>query len=280
MYLAGIPFPQIDPELFSIGPLSIKWYGLAYVAGFLLGLTYVNRLITDKRLWRNEKTMLAPVSLKNVDDLLLWCVVGVIVGGRLGFLLFYGLVYQADYYLSNPMRMIATWEGGMSFHGGFLGVVVAVIIYARRKNIDMFRIGDVIAGAAPIGLFFGRIANFINAELWGRETEMPWGVLFPGHETPRHPSQLYEAFLEGLVLFIIIRWLAYRYDAFKRPGLLTGVFFAGYGAARFFVEFLRDSEHRFLGEDHWFTMGMALSLPMLIVGGAFIYRAYKQPPVR
>ena len=253
MYFA-IPLPQIDPVLFSIGPLAVRWYALSYVAGVVLGWQLLRRraaVSTDE------------LSADNIDDFLVWATIGIILGGRLGYVFFYNF----QYFLANPSEILATWRGGMSFHGGLLGVVVAVLLFCRRYKLSPLILGDMLACVAPIGLLFGRIANFINGELYGRVTEVPWGVVFPyaGPE-PRHPSQLYEAFLEGLVLFVIlnIMWRSQKVRA--NCGVLTGTFIAGYAAMRMIIELFRqpDSQIGFLTLGS--TMGQWLSVPMLIIG--------------
>jgi phosphatidylglycerol---prolipoprotein diacylglyceryl transferase len=278
--LLALPFPNIDPELFSVDlfgvHLALRWYALAYVAGLLLGARYVAWLCARPRLWGGA----APMPARRTEDLLTWMVLGVILGGRLGFVVF----YQPAYFLGHPGQILAVWQGGMSFHGGFLGVVVALLAFSRRNGFDAIRLGDAVAAATPIGLFFGRIANFINAELWGRPTDAPWGVVFPGAECPsgwpeacaRHPSQLYEAGLEGIAVGLLIL-LAIRRGALAVPGRTTGLFLAGYGTARIFVEAYRQADAQFVTQDNpyghvlqlgeWgLTMGQCLSLPMLAAG--------------
>lgn len=277
MYAAAIPFPAIDPVLVEIGPLAIRWYALAYIAGLVLGWRYVVRLMRREDIWGRRG---APATADDIDDLLTWVALGVILGGRLGYVLF----YNPGYYLANPLQIPVLWEGGMSFHGGFLGVILAIVGFARKRGIPLFSLGDSIAAAAPIGLFFGRIANFINAELYGRATDVPWAVLFPvppdGHLEARHPSQLYEAALEGLLLFLVLRLLTHRRDALERPGLVTGVFLIGYGLSRIVVETVRepDAHIGYLVPLGWtgVTMGMVLSLPMVLIGLWFALRAKGQ----
>jgi phosphatidylglycerol---prolipoprotein diacylglyceryl transferase len=257
--IAAIPFPAIDPVAVEIGPIAIRWYALAYIAGILLGWRY---LLQFNR-WH-------PVmERRDIDDFLLWATLGIILGGRLGFVLF----YAPGYYVANPSEILFVWQGGMSFHGGLLGVVLAVAIFARRRQIELLPLADMVACAAPIGLFFGRIANFINGELYGRVTDVPWAVVFPhaGPE-PRHPSQLYEATLEGLLLFLLLLILARRPAVRARPGMLAGVFFFGYGAARTFVELFREPDG-FLGG---LTMGQALSVPMVLAGLGLIGLALRR----
>jgi phosphatidylglycerol:prolipoprotein diacylglycerol transferase len=276
-----MPFPDIDPALVSFNvlgvELAIRWYALAYIAGLALGAVYVARLCARPALWGGA----APMPPRRAEDLLTWMILGVILGGRLGFVLF----YQPAYYLANPAEILAVWRGGMSFHGGFLGAVVAIAGFARANGYDAVRIGDAVAAAAPIGLFFGRIANFINAELWGRPTDAAWGVVFPNAPCPppwaeacaRHPSQLYEAGLEGALLGALLFW-AIRRGALAMPGLVIGLFLAGYGLARVFVEAFRQADSQFvtpgnpaghvvrLVADVGLTMGQVLSLPMVFAG--------------
>jgi phosphatidylglycerol:prolipoprotein diacylglycerol transferase len=280
MFALLIDFPNIDPVIFKLGPLAVRWYGVAYISGILLAWYYANRLIVTPGLW-TAKTGKAPLTKAGVEDMIFWCTIGIIAGGRLGFVLFYAFPYETEAYLAQPWRIFAIWEGGMSFHGGLLGVCLATYLFARKNNIDLLRLGDFVTGVVPFGLGFGRLANFINGELYGRPTDVPWAMIFPQarDNTPRHPSQLYEAFLEGLVLFLLIRLLMTHTKALERKGQLVGVFLAFYGGASILVEFFRDSEHRFFGPDHWLTMGMALSSVMILVGGFLIYRSLtSQPP--
>ena len=250
-------FPVIDPVAFSLGPLSVRWYALAYMAGLILGWYLLRRRITSGR------SSLSPAQL---DMLLNLSVVGILLGGRLGYVLF----YQPQYYAAYPAEILKIWQGGMSFHGGFLGVCIIILLTARLYRLDWRDIGDDVAYVAPVGLFFGRVANFINAELYGRVTDSPFGIIFPGAgPLPRHPSQLYEAALEGVVLFILLALIQHRYRA-TRPGLLMAVFFAGYGLARFVIEFVRepDAHLGFIidGAMIQLSMGQLLSLPMLLIG--------------
>lgn len=266
--LAILPFPQIDPVIFQIGPLAVHWYGLAYVAGILIGWYYARRLVQNTSLWRNGEPA---ATLAQLDDFLLWAAGGIVLGGRIGYILFYDL----GSVLENPIRALEIWNGGMSFHGGFLGTTLAMIIFARRNGIAIWSMFDIVAAVVPIGLFFGRIANFVNGELWGRLSSMPWAMVFPtGGPFARHPSQLYEAALEGLVLLAVIAWFIYRRHALKSPGLVTGIFVLGYAASRIFVEFFRepDAQIGYLAGG-WLTMGMLLSLPMALVGIWAIARA-------
>jgi phosphatidylglycerol:prolipoprotein diacylglycerol transferase len=256
-----IPFPNIDPVLISFGPVAIRWYALAYIVGLLIG-------------WRLMRRMaLRPpeaATLEDVDDFLVWATVGVVLGGRLGYVLF----YNAAYYLENPLAIFAIWQGGMSFHGGLLGVLVALVLFCRKRKIPLLLFADRLACVTPVGLFFGRIANFINGELFGRVADVPWAMVFPrGGPHPRHPSQLYEAFGEGALLFVALMWLARDERLRRRPGLLTGVFLAGYGVVRAVGELYRqpDAHIGFLGFGT--TMGQWLSLPLLIAGLYLIGRA-------
>lgn len=254
MSLLAIPFPGFDPVLVEIGPLAIRWYALAYIAGLLLGWLLLKRIVQ-----RPGWTLTA----EQIDDLLFYATLGIILGGRLGFVFF----YHPGYYLSNPLQILAVWQGGMSFHGGLIGIIVACWLFARRHGIGFLEIADAVAVVAPIGLFFGRIANFINAELWGRVTTMPWGVIFPGAgPEPRHPSQLYEAFLEGLVLFVVLQIMARGARDPATAGKLGGVFLAGYGLARFTVEFFREPDAHLGYLLGFLTMGQLLSLPMIAAG--------------
>jgi phosphatidylglycerol:prolipoprotein diacylglycerol transferase len=291
--MSYIPFPDISPELFSfeVGGFSfaLRWYALAYIAGLVIGWRLVVALMRRPALWRAG----APMRPEQVEDLLTWIILGVILGGRLGFVLF----YQPGAYLTDPLAALRIWEGGMSFHGGFLGVVAAAWIWAGRNGVARMELADALAVATPAGLMLGRIANFINAELWGRPTTMPWGVAFPGvaaQDCPgvvgicaRHPSQLYEAALEGLVLGLVLLWLVFRRGWLKRPGQVTGLFVAGYGAARFFVEVFREADAQFITPDNplghvlrlgeaGLSMGQLLSLPMVLAGIALIVAARRR----
>jgi phosphatidylglycerol:prolipoprotein diacylglycerol transferase len=268
----AIPFPDFDPVLVQVGPVAIRWYGLAYVAGILLGWVYARVIVRSQRLWGGP----APMTPLDIDDFVLWASIGVILGGRIGYVLF----YNPANFASHPIEIIQPWKGGMSFHGGFAGVVVAVVLFARSRNIPVLSLGDVICAVYPIGHFLGRIANFVNGELWGRSTDVAWAMVFPAAgPLPRHPSQLYEAALEGLLLLIVLGLLIGN-GALKRPGLVIGVFAAGYGVMRCFCELFRepDSQLGFL----WggVTMGMLLSLPLLLAGLSLIWNAFRRPCVR
>jgi phosphatidylglycerol---prolipoprotein diacylglyceryl transferase len=290
MIEAVISYPHIDPVLIHIyGPISIRWYALSYIAGLLLGWWYVVRLLNTKRLWAGPPfNGRAPMTAEDMGDLFVWITLGVIIGGRLGYVLLYGTLYCSynpegpacaglpGAYLSNPINIIAAWQGGMSFHGGLAGVLIAMLLFCRSRKISLMAAGDLIAAATPIGLFFGRIANFINGELWGKITNVPWAMVFPNAYpigVPRHPSQLYEAFMEGILLFLILRVAIVRYQVHRHPGLVVGWFLTGYGAFRFIAEFFRDSESKIYG---WFSMGQALSLPMWAAAAFFFWYAYRR----
>lgn len=287
-----MPFPEFDPVLIHLGPLPIRWYALAYVAGIVLGWWYASRLAKTERLWSPGKP---PVTGPQLDDLVLWITLGVILGGRFGYALFYKPAMFAQLFTGDSwgerLELLQLWTGGMSFHGGFLGVVIAIALYANRQKINPLSLGDLIAPVAPIGLLFGRIANFINGELWGRETTVPWAIRFcnarieqmygfcPAGNEPRHPSQLYEAGLEGLLLLIILSLAIWKWKMLKRPGFVTGLFLLGYGVCRAALENVRQPdaglEHLPLG----LTMGMILSIPMMLIGAWLIWRALKKPVV-
>ncbi|WP_460448936.1 prolipoprotein diacylglyceryl transferase [Alsobacter sp. SYSU BS001988] len=269
MPLFAIPFPVIDPVLFSVGPLAIRWYALAYVAGLVLGWLVMRRLCAADGLWAASQKR---PTVEDLDDLLVYAALGVVLGGRIGHVLFYGW----PYYSQNPLEILQVWRGGMAFHGGLIGVLAAILIFARRKGLSALTVFDLFAVVAPIGLFFGRLANFINQELWGRPTDVPWAFVFPrADDLPRHPSQLYEAGAEGLLLLVVMA-LVVRRVGFRRPGLPAGVFAVGYALARSFCEMYRQpDESEFINA--WFTMGMALSLPMLLAGLALIWRALRRP---
>ncbi len=281
--LAAIPFPNISPEIFSIEvggiAFSLRWYALSYIVGILIGWRLSVRALLNPRLWQDNP----PMTPEQFSDLLTWIIIGIVVGGRLGYVIF----YQPSHYLANPMDIIRIWQGGMSFHGGFIGVVVAALAFSLRIKAGLSGTSDILAMSAPPGLFLGRLANFVNAELWGRPTDLPWGIIFPGQAAQdcpgivtlcaRHPSQLYEAMLEGLLLGVILLFLAFRRGWLRSSWAITGVFLAGYGASRFAVEFFRQADAQFISADNPFghvvrlgefglTMGQVLSLPMLAFG--------------
>jgi phosphatidylglycerol---prolipoprotein diacylglyceryl transferase len=266
--LYAIPFPAFDPVLVRFGPLAVRWYALAYIAGILAGWLYARHIIRSEKYWGGP----APMTVVDFDDFVLWVTLGIILGGRLGYVLFYNPSYFAAY----PAEIVQLWKGGMSFHGGFLGCVLAVLLFARYRGIPFLPLGDVTCAAGPIGLFLGRIANFINGELWGRPSDVPWAMVFPnGGPLPRHPSQLYEATLEGLVLFAVL-FVLIRGGALKRPGTIIGAFALGYGMIRIFCELFRepDAQLGFLWQG--LTMGMLLSLPLMLAGIAFIVAARRR----
>jgi len=293
---AYIPFPDISPDLFSVTiggfELALRWYALAYVAGLILGWRIVVGLMRRPALW---PAGVAPMRPEQVENLLTAVIIGVILGGRLGYVLF----YQPLTYLADPLRVLRVWEGGMAFHGGLVGVVLAIVWFCRKYAIPLLSAADAMALATPPGLFFGRVANFINAELWGRPSSMPWAVAFPGEDAQtcpgvvgvcaRHPSQLYEAGLEGLVLGLLLL-IAVRAGGLQRPGWLVGIFLTGYGLSRFVVELFRQADAQFITPDNpmgyvWqlgqfgLSMGQILSLPMILLGLAFLIHARRRAPL-
>lgn len=250
-------FPHIDPVFLRIGPLQFRWYGLMYILAFIATYFILKSEAARKKL---------PLSKDDVADLVFYGAMGVVLGGRFGYILFYNL----DFYLANPLMVFAVWEGGMSFHGGFLGVILAFVLYSRRKKMSFWTLIDMAALCAPVGLGLGRIGNFINGELYGRRTDVPWGMVFPGGgEYPRHPSQLYEAFLEGLVLFLIVRFAGRR---LPQTGVAGWTFVAGYGLFRFVVEFFRQPDAQLGTFFGLFSMGQLLSLPMFLLGSFMVWR--------
>lgn len=271
--LSALAFPNIDPVIFSIGPLAVHWYGLGYIIGILFAWWYGKKLLQNHRLWAHNQAPMQPIML---DDFVVWAALGVVVGGRLGYVLFYNF----SFYLANPLAIPAVWDGGMSFHGGILGTTLAMILFARSRKIPIWSMFDVIAAGVPVGLGVVRIANFINSELWGRVSDMPWAVYFPnGGDLPRHPSQLYEAALEGLVLLIILAILIGGFKKLKKPGFIAGAFITGYGISRIAVEFFREPDAQ-LGYlfGGWLTMGMILSVPMVLLGIWAMIRAQLAAP--
>ncbi|MEM7190487.1 MAG: prolipoprotein diacylglyceryl transferase [Pseudomonadota bacterium] len=282
-----IPFPDIDPALFTLEigsfQFSLRWYALSYIAGLILAWRLVVWQMRRPALWPNNK---APMTLEQPEEILTWMVLGVVIGGRLGYVLFYDFARFA----AHPSEIFQVWQGGMSFHGGFAGVIAATIIYTRVKGIKLLQASDAIALSAPTGLLLGRLANFINGELYGRVTDVWWAMQFPLPDPvtgardwsrltePRHPSQLYEAALEGLLLFIIMWTLALKFDWLKRPGALTGMFFIGYGAARFFIEYFRqwDLQLTDIVQTYGVSMGQILSLPMILIGIGFLTIGFRK----
>jgi phosphatidylglycerol:prolipoprotein diacylglycerol transferase len=312
MYRAMIlPYPNLDPILIHFTEhFGIRWYSLAYIAGLVLGWWWIVRMLRDKPLWRNPPfDRKPPATEDDIGDLLVWATLGVILGGRLGWVLFYGTflcgvtpdggLCHPDGpgtpglplgFLYHPIRVISAWDGGMSFHGGLIGVLVALWLFTRRRKLDFVKVGDLVASVTPIGLFFGRIANFINGELWGKATDVPWAMVFcndyirkanggcPAGETiPRHPSQLYEAALEGLLLFVILQIGIARWRWHEKPGLVSGVFFLGYGLSRVIVELVREPDAAFIGP---ITMGQALSIPMFLIAGYFFWSVFRKKEAR
>ncbi|QBR72756.1 prolipoprotein diacylglyceryl transferase [Beijerinckiaceae bacterium] len=268
--LISLAYPSIDPVLLTVGPLPIRWYALAYIVGLVLGWAYARTLVRQKSLWGG----VSPIDPVQIDDLLVYAALGVIVGGRLGYVLF----YNANFYLAHPDEILSVWKGGMSFHGGVVGTALAIYILGKRKKISVLSLADVCTAAVPIGIFLGRIANFIKPELWGRPTDVAWAMVFPGAgPLPRHPSQLYEAGLEGLVLFLVL-YIAVQLGALRRPGLVTGIFAVGYGVARIACEFFREPDPQLGFLFGGATMGMLLSLPMIALGLLFIFWALRQEP--
>jgi phosphatidylglycerol:prolipoprotein diacylglycerol transferase len=297
-----VQFPEFDPVLFSIGPLDIRWYALAYVAGIVLGWWYAARLARDEALWAPARP---PVTVRQLDDLVLWITLGIILGGRLGYALFYQPSLYGQIFtgvgLGERLALFRLWDGGMSFHGGLIGVALAIFLFARRNSVNLLSLGDVVAPVVPIGLGFGRLANFINGELWGRETNAPWGVNFcserareiygqtcqfmtesgalvgPG-DVARHPSQLYEAALEGLILFGVLWFAVHKAKLLAKPGYVTGLFLFGYGLVRASLENVRQPDAGLENLPLGLTMGMILSITMMLAGAWLIWRAWSRPP--
>jgi phosphatidylglycerol:prolipoprotein diacylglycerol transferase len=265
----ALPFPAIDPVLFAVGPFAVRWYALAYIAGLLIGWQLARYLVSRPALWGGT----SPMQPNDLDDALFWATFGVILGGRTGYVLFYNL----PFFLEHPDEIVKLWHGGMSFHGGLAGTLVALVLFARARGIRVFSLVDVAGVVAPIGLLFGRLANFINGELWGRPADVPWAMVFPtGGDVPRHPSQLYEAGLEGLVLFIAML-IAVRMGALKRPGLAAGIFGIGYGIGRIVGEFFREPDPQLGFLMFGSTMGMLLSIPLVLAGAGLVAYALRRP---
>ena len=265
-----IAFPVFDPVAIAIGPIAIRWYALGYIGGIVFGWIYARSLLKNERLWDGP----VPISLPQVDDFILWVTVGIILGGRTGYVLFYNL----PFFIQHPAEILELWKGGMSFHGGFMGCVIAVMWFARKNGVSILSLGDITTGVAPIGIFLVRITNFINSELWGRpaDPDLPWAMIFPnGGPLPRHPSQLYEAGLEGILLFTVLAVMI-RFGALKRPGLILGSFIALYGLARITGEHFREPDPQLGFLWGGITMGMLLSVPMVIVGAIIIVAARRR----
>lgn len=285
-----IPFPNIDPVAIHIyGPIAIRWYALAYIAGVLLGWWFTIAMLRQKSLWTNPPFRgKPPATEEEIGDLVVWATLGVILGGRIGWDLFYGVLLCSHSpgsgychglpmeFLTNPIRLIAAWDGGMSFHGGAIGVVLAIWLFCRRRKLSFFMIGDLVCLVQPIGQFFGRIANFVNGELWGKPADVPWAMIFPRapDQQPRHPSQLYEAALEGILLFVVLQICLRVFRLHERPGLISAIFLASYGLLRFVVEFFREPDTQFIG---WFSMGQALSVALLVAGGYLAFTVLSKP---
>jgi phosphatidylglycerol---prolipoprotein diacylglyceryl transferase len=299
MFRMEIPFPRIDPAAFTIpiphmdlgpialGPFPIRWYALAYISGLLLGWWYASRIASTPKLWGEAET--SPVTRTDIDDFAFFAMIGILLGGRIGYVLFYTLPYEPDKLAQDPMFILRMWEGGMSFHGGLIGASLAVLYTAWARKLKLLSLGDVACAAAPIGLCLGRIANFINGELYGRETTVPWAMRFPTYDWSTrewgsveglplvHPSQLYEASLEGLLLFIVLAVAVWQFRTLRKPGLTTGIFLIGYAACRTFVENFRKPDDFVQGLPSFLTMGMLLSIPMLVIGAWLIVRATRAP---
>lgn len=257
-------FPNINPIILSVGPLSITWYSLAYVGGIIAGWAYAAKIVREFKVG---------ITKKELDDFVTWAILGIIIGGRLGYV----LLYDPSKYFGDPISILKTYEGGMSFHGGILGLAISSYYFCQKHKINLLTFSDVLVVVAPIGLFFGRMANFINAELYGRVTTMPWGVIFPNSDLQaRHPSQLYEALFEGLILFIVLTCATFKYKTIKIPGLNSGIFLVLYSLFRIAIETLREPDFHIGFLLNYLTMGQILSLPMLILGGYLIIRTQCQ----
>lgn len=271
-----MPFPNIDPIAFAIGPFAVRWYALAYLVGVGLGALYAMRLLSRKSLWANNAPPFQPAE---AWDFAFWAMLSIVIGGRIGYVLFYNL----PFYAANPLQVFNTLDGGMSYHGGMIGLMVAGIIFTRHKGGNPLSTLDLLGAVAPIGIMLGRLANFVNAELYGAPTTLPWGVIFPTDplQVARHPSQLYEAALEGLVLFLVIRFVTHVAYGLRRPGLVAGIFAIGYALSRITVEFVRLPDEQ-LGYLYggWLTMGQVLSLPILLGGIGFVVFAMTRKPSR
>jgi phosphatidylglycerol:prolipoprotein diacylglycerol transferase len=273
MPLSLITYPKFDPVLISVGPFAVRWYALAYIAGILFGWLYARRIIANQRYWGGP----APFTVADYDDFVLWVTLGIILGGRIGYVLFYNFQFFRD----NPAEMLKVWNGGMSFHGGFLGCVIAVGLFSLKRRISFLSLGDITCAVGPLGLFLGRLANFVNGELWGRETDVPWAMIFPAdrEQLARHPSQLYEATLEGLVILVIL-YILIRRGALKRPGVIIGAFAMLYAVFRSFCELFREPDVQLGFLWRGTTMGMLLSIPLFLAGAAFVAYALRRPPPR
>ncbi|MBV9569101.1 MAG: prolipoprotein diacylglyceryl transferase [Hyphomicrobiales bacterium] len=271
MPLFVIPYPMISPVLLEVGPFALRWYALAYVAGLIAGWWLAKRIVADDRLWGGRPRP----TPADIDDLIVYAALGVVLGGHIAYVLFYNF----SFYLERPWEIFTVWRGGMSFHGGLIGCMLAMALLARSRRLPVLAFFDTVAAVVPIGLFLGRLANFVNGELWGRVSDVPWAMVFPnGGASPRHPSQLYEAGLEGVMLFLVLL-IAVRSGGLQRPGLVCGLFGLGYGLARIAVEFVREPDAQ-LGYVYggWLTMGMLLSLPLVLAGAALLWQAWRFRP--
>ena len=275
MEVMAISFPNIDPVAFTLGPLTVKWYGLAYLAGLVLGWLYMRRLLQTPAIWRGG----APMTPTQADDFLLWATLGTVVGGRLGFI----LLYEPTMFIRDPLQIFVVWRGGMAFHGGFLGVFLAIMLFARVNRVPFLSLGDLCAATVPFGLFFGRVANFINGEIYGILSGVPWAVDFPAAVLnrgdipgPRHPTQVYEAFLEGIVIFALLRYFTHSRLSLMRPGLTSGLFLAAYGMARIGVEYFKQWDHQQFFTTAYFSEGMVYLLPMLAAGAWLMANAARK----
>lgn len=293
-----IPFPRIDPAAFTIpipemdlgflhlGPFPIRWYALGYIFGLLLGWWYATRIVARPQLF--GETEKSPITKTDIDDFAFWAMIGILLGGRIGYILFYTLPFEPEKIGSDPLFILRMWEGGMSFHGGLIGALLAVVYTAWSRKISLIRLGDVACASAPIGIFLVRIANFINGELYGRETDAPWGMRFPAYDWNTrqwgsvdglptvHPSQLYEAALEGVLLFIVCAVAVWKLKALKKPGMVAGIFLIGYALCRTFVENFRQPDSFVQGLPSFLTMGMLLSIPMILGGAWLIWRSRRE----
>ena len=271
LVLPILTFPHIDPILITIGPLAVRWYALAYIVGIIAGWIYARAIIASPKLWGGP----APLTVAAYDDFIVWITLGIILGGRIGYVLFYNF----SHFREHPSEILQLWNGGMSFHGGVLGSVLATVLFALRRGISILSLGDVTLAVAPIGLFLGRLANFINGELWGRPSDVPWAMIFPtGGPLPRHPSQLYEAALEGLLLLAVLGVLV-RCGALKRPGLVSSSFAVVYGVSRIFSEFFREPDAQLGFFWGGLTMGMLLSIPLIVAGVIGLIFASGRPAI-
>jgi len=268
-----VPFPHFNPVLLQLGPFALRWYALAYMAGILLGWRYGVALVRKLNIWRGGTPTL---SERQIDDLVVFVAVGIVAGGRLGSILF----YNTSVLWTDPLEVLRVWHGGMSFHGGLIGVTIGLILFAGLNHVNVLRLADLTAPCVPFGLFFGRIANFINGELWGRPTTLPWGIVFPrAGDEPRHPSQLYEAGLEGVVLFLILRWATHGRKLLPRKGMLCGLFLTFYGLFRIALENVREPDRDMPHFPFGLTMGIMLSVPMVLAGLVLIAYARRPTPL-